>query len=194
SRQALGGLIVLIAFPLAYLVRERPRDVPASPPANNTASDVSGGASDAPGGPSKLGPYIGSTAVPLGPILGRPEFYLLAIGSMCSIAAVGGTMQNLKLFLSLDVRLAQGEIARLLSLVLVVSLAGRLLMGSLADRFPKKRVMLAIYLAVASGIPLLFFASSRGALYVFAAIFGIGLGGDYMIIPLMAAELFGVAM
>jgi len=28
--------------------------------------------------------------------------------------------------------------------------------------------------------------------YVFAFIFGIGLGGDYMIIPLMAAELFGV--
>jgi MFS family permease len=29
-------------------------------------------------------------------------------------------------------------------------------------------------------------------IYVFAFIFGIGLGGDYMIIPLMAAELFGV--
>ena len=29
-------------------------------------------------------------------------------------------------------------------------------------------------------------------IYLFAIIFGIGLGGDYMIIPLMAAELFGV--
>ena len=85
------------------------------------------------------------------------------------------------------------EITRLLSLVLGVSLAGRLIMGWLADRSPKKRVMLLIYLAVASGIPLLFIASSRGALYAFAVIFGIGLGGDYMIIPLMAAELFGVA-
>ncbi len=28
----------------------------------------------------------------------------------------------------------------------------------------------------------------------FALLFGIGLGGDYMIIPLMAAELFGVKM
>ena len=27
---------------------------------------------------------------------------------------------------------------------------------------------------------------------MFALLFGIGLGGDYMIIPLMAAELFGV--
>jgi LPXTG-motif cell wall-anchored protein len=29
-------------------------------------------------------------------------------------------------------------------------------------------------------------------MYVFAAIFGLGLGGEYLIIPLMAAELFGV--
>ncbi len=29
-------------------------------------------------------------------------------------------------------------------------------------------------------------------MYVFAVVFGIGLGGDYMIIPLMTAEIFGV--
>ena len=52
--------------------------------------------------------------------------------------------------------------------------------------------MLLIYLLVAGSIPLLFFASTPGAIYLFAIIFGIGLGGDYMIIPLMAAELFGV--
>jgi MFS family permease len=52
--------------------------------------------------------------------------------------------------------------------------------------------MLLIYLIVASSIPLLFVASAPGALYLFAVLFGIGLGGDYMIIPLMAAEIFGV--
>jgi MFS family permease len=54
--------------------------------------------------------------------------------------------------------------------------------------------MLIIYLLVAAAIPLLFFASSRGAMMAFAVIFGIGLGGEYLIIPLMAAELFGVAV
>ena len=29
-------------------------------------------------------------------------------------------------------------------------------------------------------------------MYVFAVVFGLGLGGEYLIIPLMAAELFGV--
>jgi MFS family permease len=74
------------------------------------------------------------------------------------------------------------------------SIAGRLLMGWLADRFPKKFVMLLIYSIVACAIPLLFYSSSSTVLYLFAFIFGIGLGGDYMIIPLMAAEIFGVRM
>jgi len=164
----LGILMIAIAFPFAFFVRESPAEIPA--------------------------PSLRAESPPIGLVLRTRAFYLLAIGSMCSIAAVGGTMQNLKLFLSLDIKLAQGDIARLLSLVLIVSLAGRLLMGWLADRFPKKRVMVGIYVAVAAGIPLLFFADSRAALYLFATIFGIGLGGDYMIIPLMAAELFGVKL
>src|SRR6516165_5791807 len=45
-------------------------------------------------------------------------FYFLTLGSMLSIAAVSGTQQNLKLFLSLDLRFTQREAARVLSLVL----------------------------------------------------------------------------
>jgi len=56
-------------------------------------------------------------------------------------------------------------------------------MGWLADRFSKKYVMLLTYLLVAAGIPLLFLGTTPLVLYASAAIFGIGLGGDYMIIP-----------
>jgi len=59
-------------------------------------------------------------------------------GSMCSIAAVSGTQQNLKLFLSLDRHFSQGDAARVLSLVLSFSIVGRLLMGWLADSLFEK--------------------------------------------------------
>jgi MFS family permease len=165
----LGGLIILIAFPLAYFVKESPDELQSF----------------------DRGKAAKSTA-PIGWAFKSRSFYLLAIGSMCSIGAIGGTNQHLKLFLSLDQNYAQGEAARVASLVLASSLVGRLLMGWLADRYEKKNVMLLIYLLVAGSIPLLFFASTPGIIYLFAIIFGIGLGGDYMIIPLMAAELFGV--
>ncbi len=173
--KALGVLMILVAFPVAWFVRE-PR--PAA----------GGGV---PQGGSELGP---SSTGSIGAVLRRPAFYLLAIGSMASIGAVGGTMQNLKLYLAMDRGLSQARAAEILSLVLFGSLAGRLLMGWLADRWPKKRVMLLIYLVVAASIPLLFLAPSPAALRVAALVFGVGLGGDYMIIPLMAAELFGLRL
>jgi MFS family permease len=121
-------------------------------------------------------------------------FALLLIGSMCSIAAVSGTQQSIKLLLSLDRHYTQNQAAQALSLVLAFSIVGRLLMGWLADRFEKKYVMLLIYFLVAAAIPLIFLMHGPMATSVAAALFGIGLGGDYMIIPLMTAEIFGVAI
>ena len=81
-----------------------------------------------------------------------------------------------------------------MSLVLLSSLAGRVIMGWLADILPRKYVMILIYIIVGASIPLLLMPDFPGRLYIFAVIFGIGLGGDYMIIPLMAGDLFGVKM
>jgi MFS family permease len=128
----------------------------------------------------------------MGTVFRDGAFYLLAIGSMCSIAAVGGTNQHLKLYLSLDLKFTQDAAASIASTVLFCSIFGRLLMGWLADFLPKKAVMILIYVLVAGSIPLLLSGDSMTALYAFAVVFGLGLGGEYMIIPLMAAELFGV--
>ena len=116
------------------------------------------------------------------------------LGSMASIGAVGGTIQNLALYLSLDRKLPQVEIDTTLSIILAGSVIGRLTMGWLADRWAKKYVMLLIYVIVALSIPLLVYAPTTTTLKICAFLFGIGLGGDYMIIPLMAAELYGVAI
>ena len=77
SLQALGALIVIVAFPLVYIVRERPAGAPVAARDKEPAPSIAG-------------------------VIRNPAFYLLAIGSMCSIAAVGGANQHLKLFLSLD--------------------------------------------------------------------------------------------
>jgi MFS family permease len=47
---------------------------------------------------------------------------------------------------------------------------------------------------VAATIPPLFYAPTPATLAVCAVLFGVALGGDYMIIPLMAAEMYGVAI
>jgi MFS family permease len=160
----LGGLIILIALPPALALKHT-----AAPPTKPAAASP-----------------------PARSAFRSTSFYLLILGSMASIGAVAGTQYNLKLFLSLDRHYSQSEATRVLSLVLAFSIVGRLLMGWLADRFSKKYVMLLIYLLIAVAIPVLFFGKTEPSLYVFAVVFGIGLGGDYMIIPLMTADIFGV--
>lgn len=163
----LGILMVLVALPMVWFVKENP---------DESSSQI------------KQEP----AKVPFTDILKRSSFYLLLIGSMCSIGAVAGTSQNLKLFLSIDLKYTQQEAANVLSIVLGASIIGRLLMGWLADKIQKKYVMIIIYALVTVSIPLLFAAKTDGVIYIFAFFFGMALGGDYMIIPLMAAELFGV--
>ncbi len=162
----LGLLMIAIAFPMAWFVKESPEQKAQE---------------------AKQEPKTHIT-----PILRSWPFYLLVIGSMCSIGAVAGTIQNLKLFFSIDLKYTQAVAANVLSIILGASIIGRLLMGWLADRWQKKHVMILIYSLVALAIPLLYFAHIPGVIYVFAFLFGVALGGDYMIIPLMAAELFGL--
>lgn len=162
---SIGVIVILFSFPMAFFIR----DAPARKEVNTEKE---------PGFPVKS-------------ILKNRYFYLLGIGSMCSIGAVGGVNQHLKLYLR-DIDFSQSHAARVMSLVLLASLAGRVLMGMLADIFPRKYVMILIYIIVGSSIPLLLVPDFPGRMYIFAILFGIGLGGDYMIIPLMAGDLFGV--
>jgi sugar phosphate permease len=160
---SLGVLVVLIAFPLAFFIRDNKDHIEKAKP---------------------------TAVVPIKSILRNPNFYLLAVGSMCSIGAVGSIFQHLKLYLR-DLDYTQTNAAQIMSFVMFSSLAGRVMMGFLADLINRKYVMILIYLIVACTIPLLLVPDFPGRIYLFAIIFGIGLGGDYMIIPLMAADLFG---
>ncbi len=161
----LGVLVILIAFPMSYFIKDPSRAM------NETKAET--------------------VPIPMRDILRNPNFYLLAFGSMCSIGAVGGIGQHIKLYLR-DFDYSQSQSANIMSVVLLSSLAGRVLMGWLADIINRKYVMVLIYLIVALSIFTLFLPPFLGRIYVFAVIFGVGIGGDYMIIPLMAGDLFGV--
>jgi len=168
----LGGIGFLLVFGVAYFIKDNAyKEKPLKQEAN------------------PVQPLVQGTS--MRDILRNHNFYLLAIGSMCSIGVVGAVSQHIKLYLS-DLNYSQTEAAQVMSFVLLSSLIGRVLMGFLADIFNRKHVMLLIYLIVAAAIPLLLVPDFSGRIYIFAVIFGIGLGGDYMIIPLMAGDLFGL--
>lgn len=131
-------------------------------------------------------------------LLGSYPFWLLLIGSFCSIGSIGAINFHMK-FVFLDQGYVKGgpvDAAWRTASILILwsSIGGRLLIGGLADKFSKKVVMTVTYFLVAGTIPLLLVVrpDNEMFLYVFAVLFGFGMGADYMLIPLMAADQFGV--
>jgi hypothetical protein len=143
-------------------------------------------------------PELKVQSLTFGELLASWPFWLLLIGSFCSIGSIGAINFHMKLVF-LDEGFQKGEVVdsawRTASvLILWSSIGGRLLIGGLADRFAKKWVMTATYVLVAVTIPILLAVrpSQEFTIYAFAVLFGFGMGADYMLIPLMAADQFGV--
>ncbi len=173
-----GVLLVLIPITLK-MVRNRPSDLNLLPDGAAVAEH--------PGLTSMASEGFDSLA----DVLRTRAFWLIALGSFMSIGAIGGVIQHLVLFLQ-DSGFPGRKAAGVASILLVSSIIGRIIMGWLADRFTKKYVMLAACLSVAGAVPLLYSQNLGTMAYVFATVFGFGMGADYMMIPLITAECFGL--
>ena len=131
-------------------------------------------------------------------MLRQPAFWLLSIGSLCSIGSIGSINQHMKFVFKEQGFVEQRQLDDFFGTanlcVLFSSIAGRLIMGYLADRYNKKLVMMVTYFMVAGTIPMITMVRPEQPeyMYFFAILFGFGMGADYMLIPLMAAEQFGV--
>jgi MFS family permease len=179
----ISSYVMLLAWPLAiFVLRDRPEDVGQTPdglPLETTAE---------PPAPQ----------LPFDHLLRQRSFWLLLLGSAASIGSIATVNFLMKFVLEeqgfVDQAQRNAIWATASSTSLIAAIFGRILVGQLADRWPRRPVMLAIYALVAIAVPLLFLVrpSHSGFVYLFAVMFGFAMGADYMLIPLMAADLFGL--
>jgi MFS family permease len=178
----ISGCVLLLAWPVAiFVLRDRPEDVGQTP---------DGLPVDPAEAPIPLQPFA--------TLLEQRAFWLLLVGSAASIGSIATVNFLMKFALEeqgfVDQALRNQIWATASSTALFAAIAGRLLVGHLADRWPRRPLMLVIYALVAIAIPMLFLVrpSQPGFVYPFAIVFGFAMGADYMLIPLMAADLFGL--
>ena len=119
------------------------------------------------------------------------NFWLILTGATLVVGAINAVTQQFILFLK-DQGYSSTTAAHFLSILLASSLGGRVLVGYLADRFKKKNTMALFYLLLGGAIPLLCIAQRPVAALAFAVVFGFAMGADYMLIPLVTAECFGI--
>ncbi len=137
------------------------------------------------------------SALSIRSLLRLRAFWILLFASVCSLASIGAISQHMK-FIFLDAGFKPGQQLdstwRTASvIVLCSSTAGRLLIGVLADCISTRIVMIGSYLLTALTVAPLLTLHPSHTPYGFSILFGIAMGADYMLIPLMVAEEFGLA-
>jgi len=174
----IGIMILVVLFPVAlWVTRSKPSELGLL--ADGASSLAAASAADTP-------------AVDVRGAVRTRNFWLILAGTTLTIGAVGTISQHFILFLK-DQGFSTPQAARLASVLLISSLAGRVIVGHYADRYSKKNIMALFYLLLSLAVPILFFAPHRAALWGFAIAFGFAMGADYMLIPLVTAECFGLA-
>ena len=119
-------------------------------------------------------------------------FWLILAGSTLAIGAIGAVIQHFILFLK-DAGYSATAASRYSSMLLSASLAGRVIVGHLADHFRKAYLMAFFYFLIGASVFLLVHPNSTAMLWAFALVFGFSMGADYMLIPLVTSECFGTA-
>ena len=107
-----------------------------------------------------------------------------------AIGAIGAVIQHFILFLK-DIGYSAAVASQYSTILLAASLAGRVIVGHLADRFRKSYMMAFFYFLIGASVFLLSNSHSPVILWTFALVFGFSMGADYMLIPLVTAECFG---
>ncbi len=181
------GCMVLLAWPLsAFVLRDKPAEKGQYPDGADT--------------PPK---EISVKSHTFKYLLSHYSFWLLMLGSMCSIGSIGAVNFLMKLVFkeNMDPSITDPQQAQILlnstwrsaqMIILASSIGGRLIIGGLSDKFNKKLVMTVSYFLSAATILLLLTVRPPATPWLFAILFGFAMGADYMLIPLMAAEQFGV--
>jgi MFS family permease len=175
----IGVLIGVVLFPVAqWLTRSAPGEMGLGADGIEPTLPLSGA--------NQVSPFS------LGAAVRTANFWLILVGSTLTIGAIGTVIQQFVLFLR-DTGYSTLQASRVSSSLLLAGLAGRVVVGYLVDQYRKKNVMALFYLLLALAIPTLFLARHPAALWTFALVFGFAMGADYLLIPLVTAECFGLA-
>jgi len=177
--EATGAGILIVLFPVGlWVTRSTPAEMGLMP----DGFGPTGGAIDKTAPRESMGVKVA---------IRTANFWLILLGSTLVVGVINVVVQHYILFMK-DQGYSTAAAAHGLSTLLAASLAGRVLVGYLADRFQRARTMAFFYLVVGASIPLLFLAHIPAAAWTFAAVFGVAMGADYMLIPLVTADCFGI--
>ena len=167
----LAVFTVVVAVPLARLIRDRPQDsglLPDGGPVRQTDKTRHPATSQ----PLSPAPHTDLTAAQA---LRTPAFWLISFGHGFTSMVLLAIMAHLGLLME-DAGFSVQTTAWLVSVYTAVSMVFQLVGGYVGDRMPKRIALFIFSTLQAAGVVVLTFSTSTPMLVLFAVLFGIGFG------------------
>ena len=175
----LAGAFILL---LALFFRNRPEDVGAKPYGLRAGEPLSLGL---PTDMEKLRAKV----------FNRHVHRTKAFWNLPAIHGLGCAGHGIVLVFVVPIAVAQGmtltNAALILGIISIVSIPSRLLTPMIAERYGTKTIMATCLMIQGLTVIYLFFASSAWEFYLFAALFGIGFGGEWTGYLVINRQYFG---
>ena len=184
-----------VCIPLALVVRHRPQEMGLLPDGEQPQPRQEAGRAAALAEADGVadGPlHLQDSGLTIGQALRTRAFWLLSLAM--SLVGFGSTaiIVHQVVYVTEAAGLSDGEAAVVAMMMPMVSLAGRLGFGWLADYREKRQVLAASYVLLGLGILLLAAAQEPWQLLFFLAVFSPGWGGSIAVRPALQAEYFGL--
>lgn len=188
TASVIGIVVLVVAFPITRLIRNRPQDYnlrPDNDPPATPAASVLGGVPTRQGQSPEAGTDLTASEA-----LRTPAFWLIAFGHGFTSMVILAIMAHLGLMMQ-DKGYQVQTTAWVVIVYLAVAMVFQLVGGYIGDRVPK-RIALFVFASLQAGAVLvLTAASSLTMFYLFAVLFGMGFGGRNPLTVAIRGDYFG---
>ena len=182
--RGIGVFIMLIAFPISLLVRNRPEDYGQLPDGNVAPGAATLKVSKAVPSEEESG-YTWQQAIRTQP------FWLISIGHGCSAMVVVTMMTHLGQMLHIDRGFSLQTVGWVVAAQTAVAAVFTLIGGHVGDRVPIRRAIFGFSAIQSVAVVVLLHAHSVRAVFLFAVLMGVGFGGRNPLTTAIRGVYFG---
>ena len=179
---ASGVIVLLVALPLAGLMRHRPEDYGWGPD----------------GDPPRRAPGLALDKDAAAEVdfsareaMRTRAFWLISIGHATSLFVIGAVMVHLVAHLNESLGYSLGDAANVILLITAMTVLGMLIAGIFGDRVEKRYILALAMVGHTSALIVLILASALPGIILFAVLHGISFGARGPLTAAIRADYFG---
>ena len=173
----LGGTVLAVILPAALFLKRDPGQMGLMPHGTNKES---------------TGDFdLQKVGFSLGDAMRTRQFWLLSVIGFCDMFLVNVVTVHIVIH-AIGLGFTPATAASVLSIAAGVSIPARIMVGGIADRIGSRKALTAVLITSVFAFVLLLVARELWTLYLFAALYGVGLWASFVVVSPLVADLFGL--